>query len=285
MITGLNQNIEVLDRQFHVQTEVIEGAETKCRTTVYSGGTIIGNREANLSSGLVDEDEIRKLMEEQHTLIIENLICRLEEIAEAEGIEKQPVTPPKPLRDSKPLPKKQALLPSIDDVPGLRSSVRVRELLAGFRNDIELDPPATTAELRLRLENALLDSRKILTSPVFSETRLDEQVRFYDLEERISAWLMHEPDHAKGVTIWCEVAVFSSYLGRINNRSELIDYDRKLLLWAFSKIGATGLTKEVLESLQALLGREPRFDRMLNDPDLISKNEWLSMLVELLDSL
>jgi len=204
---------------------------------------------------------------------------------EAEGREDQPVDPPKPLRDSKPLPKKHVPLPSIDGAPGLLSSVRVRGLFAHFRKMLDLDPPATTTELSLCLKNAVLHTRNILTSPVFSDIRLDEPVRFYDLEERISAWLAHDPDHEKGVKIWCDVAVFSSYLGRINNRNELIDFDRKLLLWAFSAIGTDGLTEEIVNSLQPLLGRDLRFDRLLDATDERGRDTWLSMLVELLDSL
>jgi hypothetical protein len=160
-------------------------------------------------------------------------------------------------------------LPSLDEIPGVRSSVQVRRLLAGFRNSTDLSPPAGPDALRLRLADAAALIRDIVATPTFAEVRLEEQVRFNDLLDRLDAWLAGPRDHAVGVQLWSQVAVFSVYLGNVNNRHDLIAFDRRLVMWGLSTVGEDGLSPEAIYQLSHLYGRDLALDLILHDPTAI----------------
>lgn len=288
MITGINQNVAILGRDFHVQTEISsQDDEHTVRTRVYVAGRIIGAREMTVTSA--DEAEVKAAMQDQHDTIIDNMRTRLQAIAEAkEAAPRPPVAsdegvPSESELSSAPRRLTKVALPSLDEIPGVRSSVQVRRLLAGFRNAIDLSPPAGHEALRIRLTGAASLIRDLIGTPTFRDVRVDEQVRFNDLLDRIDTWLADPSDHEAGVQLWSQVAVFSVYLGQVNNRTDLVAFDRRLVMWAMSTLGEEGLSQDLMIQLGHLYGRDLAMDVLLNDPTTMDRDSLMHTLMGLLD--
>ncbi len=288
MIVGINQNVAIFGRDFHVQTEVSSREGSHCiRTRVYLAGRIIGAREQTLEG--VDETAVKAAMQEQHETIIDNMTSRLQAIAAAKEIVPPPPPPAVPaaeLEPAAPSPRRMTKIavPNLDEIPGVRSSVQIRRLLAGFRNSTNLSPPSGPDALRLRLADAAALMRDIVASPTFAEARVEEQVRFHDLLDRLDAWLAADADHHAAVQLWSQVAVFSAYLGNVNNRHDLMAFDRRLVMWGLSTVGEDGLSPEVVSHLSHLYGRDLALDLLLHDPTSIDRDLLVHTLMGILDS-
>ena len=73
MITGFNTDVKYRGETYHVQTEDKGPANPLILTLIYKGGEILGSRRLmydDLVKDAEDEDEITRLMEEQHKAIM-----------------------------------------------------------------------------------------------------------------------------------------------------------------------------------------------------------------------
>ncbi len=76
MITGFNTDVKYRGVVFHVQTEDKGLDNPIIESLIYTGGEILGSRRLPYSDLLAngyDENRIKKLMEEQHQKIIEEV--------------------------------------------------------------------------------------------------------------------------------------------------------------------------------------------------------------------
>ncbi len=80
MSSGLNQEVNVLGRAFHFQTELSHQGGLSIRTEVFVGGKVVATRERRLDhvdrSAVKDED-LRALMKEHHAQVIERTLERV----------------------------------------------------------------------------------------------------------------------------------------------------------------------------------------------------------------
>jgi hypothetical protein len=283
MITGLNQNVEVLGRTFHVQTEVTSGDDAKVRTTVFVGGRIVGARESAVDPAECSEDQVREQMNSQHGTIIDNLVKRAVELQAERQKLGMPSTPPEATTQPQKLPTKEVPLPRVDAQPRLPSSIQVRQLIGPFSLAFEPTPPSNPVVLRTCLETAARQIDEVMASEIFPGIRLDEQVRFFDLRERLAAWRGGGREPAEGAEIWAEIVVFATHLRKISDRRELVAYDHQLITWALLEVGRNGVRDEAVSHLRNLYGRDPDLDRLLDHPELAAKEALLEVLINLLD--
>jgi hypothetical protein len=124
---------------------------------------------------------------------------------------------------------------------------------------------------------------EIMDSPGFSDIRLDEQVRFFDLRDRIAVWRSDGRDTETGAGILLAVVVFAGHLRRISDRHELVEFDHGLLTWAIWAIGREGASAEVLGHLRAMYGRDAELDGLLDRPESVAADRLLEILLGLLD--
>ncbi len=278
-VSGVNQNVEVFGRTFHVQTEMISGDRALVRTTVFVGGRIIGVRETKVADLSVPDDELNARINAQHALIVENLHQRIERF-QSQRSAAAPLAAGSSLLGE--IPDLGAVeRPVLDGSPSLGASIRVRRLVARFRGAVDLTPPRGPDDLSDRLEGALALIEEVVGFPTFADIRIDEQVRFNILRDRIRSWVRGEGDHEDGVVIWSDVAVFSSYLGRVNDRRDLIAFDRQMVRWALSIIAAAGTALTIGDQLGALYGRDLELDTVIESGHDADDDEVIRILLRL----
>jgi hypothetical protein len=283
MVNGVNQNVDIFGRVFHVQTEVTTGAQPMVRSTVYLGGSVVGTRESRIDPRIASEEGIREQIDAQHALIIDNLVKREAELeAEKSSVD---VSEPRPHTTQQPAPKapEKTPLPLLESDPELAASVKVRQLIGPFSFAFRPSPYHDTEAVRARLESAADMIEEIMNAPAFPDIRLDEQVRFFDLKERLTSWHGSGRDPDVGAEILLDVVVFAGHLQRINDRRELAAFDHALITWALSAVGRTGASDEVFFPLRSLYGRDPDLDHLLDQPDDVETERLLEVLLGLLD--
>lgn len=283
MVTGINENVEVLGRVFHVQTELTPGNEPKIRTAVFIGGRMIASRTRSVDAETSNEDEIRQMIRAQQAQIIDNFVTRAAALADgADGIT-PPYTTPGPVRQSPP-PVKATEPPDAASDPILAEAIAVRELITRFRKSLDDSASPGDDDLKPYLKKAAGAIRTVTDDPVFVDVRLDEQVAFYDLKGRIAAQLKGDFEIEVSREVWTELRRFCGYLGRINQRRELIDFDQKLFTWALAAIGNHGMSDDVLAHLNLARGRSDDLANYLAQPKGIESAQWMEILMQLIDT-
>ncbi len=283
MATGINQNIEILGRVFHIQTELCFGDDPKIRTTVYDGGRVVASREMPADPSHRTEGEILDQIRAQHGLIIDNLVTRSSTLAEQKR-ESAPAEIPRhaasrtargrAARAGHPLP--------AGSDPSLRRSLRTRRLVGPFSQRFAGGGERIEGS-DSELEAAGAAIYAVMGSPAFRGLRLDEQIHFFDLKERIDLWRVGGDPHPNADSLLDDVTSLAHHLAAINDRRELTHFDHRLLLWALGAIGSDGVTRDILGHLESLGGRDADLDRLLVEGASIDKDRLIEVLIGLLD--
>ncbi len=282
MATGLNENIEILGRVLHVQTELTPADEPRVRTTVYDGGRIIASRESVLDKGATGDDEVLGVIRHQHELIIDNMVSRSEQLVARKRriIEAGPETPrPAGLMTSS----ARAVhdLPDASD-PFVATSLRCRRLVGPFSLALSSMSAGDPSSGDL-LEVAVAWIGEITASPVFPDLRLDEQVQFLDLRDRFGRWRDGGLGHEESSELLWDTVAFADLLSEINQRRALAVFDHALLLWALAEVGSKGMTEEVMDQLESQRGRDKALDTVLDHPALAEPDRLPEILMSLID--
>jgi len=75
-VSGLNDNVEFMGKQLHVQTEDAGFPNTRIVTQVFSGGRVVLSRKSDYPPGVRQSGnlgKVRELMHSQHLQIIQEL--------------------------------------------------------------------------------------------------------------------------------------------------------------------------------------------------------------------
>lgn len=283
VVDGLHEKVRILGRVFEIRTEVFIDAEAVVRTTVVAGGQYVGSRESSVDPERQPRLSIREQIGAQHAQIIENLVKRAAEL-EAEERGDAPPQPAAPVARRRSLSADEEVpKPELDPGSFVALSVRVRQLIGPFSLDLAQRAPSDPRALRASLQLASKHIDDIMASPMFPEIRLDEQVRFFDLRERLASWRSAEHDPEIGSVAWNQIAVFARHLRRVSDRRELLEFDGRLLTWAIMTVGQHGVSSEILSDLTALYGRDAELDRLLEQPEDVEKEALLGALIGILD--
>ncbi len=284
MISGLNEEVSVLGRTFHFQTELTHRGDLFVRTEVFVGGKVVATRENRLDRagrGRLDEDGLRALMKEQHKRVIERTLERVKTYQEKKG-EQTPAPPAASLPAFDGQQAESFVPPSEETRAAASSAVRIRRIFGRFRLRVGLGSEVPAAELAGRLETAARGFSWIIKSPTFQEIRLDEQMRCNLVSDQVNAWLAGDRDPARAQQIWSEIVTFNDYVTAINHRAELIAFDRQLLTWAAFQVQNRGMSTAVLDQLQWLAGRDLELDVLLDKSDGVAGETWFAVLCHVL---
>ncbi len=276
-VSGFNQDVEVLGRTFHLQTQVFLQPEPCIRTEVFHGGKLMARREAAIDQQAVGVDEavLRQMMKAQHLKILQSVQARAKRYQQRQknrqdGVEGVPAA--EPVHPETGTATRGAALQAADDGAQVEIALSVRRLFERFRQRLDRAPGGIADRLGVAAKQ--LD--EVLASPVFPKIRVDEQVRFHLLNEQLGEWLTGTGDDALGRRIWAEIATFNDYLAEVNNRSDLAAFDRDLLRWALRKAEDEGVNLRLLEHLEMLYGRDLELDRLLDEPGAVTQDEWVA---------
>ncbi len=283
MIGGLNQEVEILGRTYHVQTEL---SDTGIRTEVFLGGKLVASREKPVAAADLDGSSLLTLIQEQHEKILAGVAERLEKYrkrgkgrtGEPAAGEPAAVAPaavaPAAGEPAASVPGKG--VPSRVPAETVDLGLRLRRLLEEFRLRLGRLPQEPRGSAQL--ERAAEHFRWILQSSSFPELRIDEQVRFNMLHDRLQAWLQGERDPDRGRQLWSNIRTFNGYLAEINNRAELAAFDRDLLAWTLHRMETDGMSERLREHLSLLTGRDRELDRLLAEPQGVGDEAWAAEL-------
>ncbi len=306
MISGLNQEVDILGKTFHFQTELTGGGMGSARTEVFVGGKIVATRETSLGleeGESEDEEAIRARMKEVHGKILSGFVDRAKRYQEreqegslppvrepsgnvdtAEAVDSQTlaavrvlVAQKKGLYNTDSAPPASPLItpPS----PGAASeSLRIRHLFGKFRRQIGADPAVDHGRVGDRLDRAAAGFEWMAGSPSFAEIRVDEQVRCNLLKEHVEEWVAGGRRADGAARIWSGILAFVGYLAEINDRSDLVSFDQQLLVWGIDTIQRHGVTAEILERFGDLYGRDPGLDVLLDEPEGVTAAIWTGHL-------
>ena len=284
MITGLNQEVDILGKTFHFQTELTRKGDLYVRTEVFVGGKVVATRENRLERShlkTLDEDGIRALMKEQHGRVIESTLERVKTYQKKKS-EPRPEQPLASLPVFDAQPAENFALPSEDVREAAASAVRIRRIFGRLRLRLGLEDEVPPEELTRRLETAARGFVWITKSPTFQEIRLVEQVRCSLVREQVDDWLAGDRDPDRARKIWSDIVHFTDYVTTINDRAELIAFDRQLMTWAAYQVQQHGMSTEVLDHLQWLAGRDAELDELLDKPADVADQTWFAVLCHVL---
>ncbi len=297
MISGLNQEVDILGKTFHFQTELNDQDGLTVRTEVFLGGRVVATRESRPDAAERDEALIRSRMKQQHQRTLETFVKRARNYqqrgrkaptpeAEAPAAAPEPAAPeppapepPAPEPPEPPAPERPTGLrpPTVEETPKLANAIRIRRFFGRFRS-----LTGATVKPRCDLGECLETTSQALAwmiqSPLFSAIRIDEQARCHLLKGQTDEWLESERDPKQAALIWSGVMVFNNYLNEINHRSELVSFDQQMLVWAIDEIQRRGMAEDIFQHLMSLYGRHPQLDRLFDRPEGIPNGHWTAYL-------
>lgn len=302
MISGLNQELEILGRTFHFQTELSDQDGLSIRTEVFVGGKVVATRESRLDEAAMTRGEagLRARMKAHHNLTLETFVERARHYQhrdEAPGpppgeTESGPAPSPRPtlgplspadVETPEPPPppspeRSRALEPPSQEVrEAAAGGLRVRRFFGRFRQ-LMGRASGLPSDFGDRLEVMARAFAWMIQSSLFVEIRIDEQMRCHLLKEEIEEWLAGERDARQAAQIWSGIVTFNKYLSEINHRSDLVAYDQQMLIWALDEVQRGGMSPEVFKGLETLYGLDPRLDRLLDQPENVSDRVWTAHL-------
>jgi len=124
---------------------------------------------------------------------------------------------------------------------------------------------------------------------IYPFLRIDDRLAIRRLQKRIFAFLEAPRDQA-GRRLWDDLVGFFGLLRQVNNRQELCEHDRRVVLTVHYQLsrkvaGADSIPAEILESLDPLLGRDDELDHVLLRPADHCCRDCLGALARLKDEL
>jgi hypothetical protein len=122
-----------------------------------------------------------------------------------------------------------------------------------------------------------------MKAPIFDQMRLDEQLTFIAIRGQLATWRLSGRDPAAATEAWPNIERLAYHLQKINDRSELVAFDHKLLTWATSELGRGSVSDELIDVLHDLAGRDAELDHLLANPEEMSQHGLLEVLLGLLD--
>ena len=286
-LSGINQDIELLGKTFHLQTQVSASPDLCIRTEIFIGGKLVATRQTPLEEVDAEDDKgLREAMKVQHKRILDSVVDRArryqERQQEAPPPEAEPPpTPPSGDQASGEVPPGEE---RPQQAPRVEVALRVRRLYEQFRLRL-LIPRQPSKNLGERLENAEHEFAWILSCDIFDRIRIDEQLRFNLLHDQIREWLAGGRSPVRAAQIWSEIVAFLKYLGEVNNRAELAAFDRDLLRWAIRTVDEQGMAPRTLEHLGMIRGRDEELDRMLDEPEGVAAEVWVAHFRRVLSGL
>jgi hypothetical protein len=285
---GIHEKVDLLGQSFDIQTELVDLDTETVRTVIFHRGEVAAHREGRLRAlSESGGDDLEERLREHHRKALERFVKRtLGFEARAAGAEiERDALPAASVGKGEEAPE----LPPIPEDPALADTIEVRRLVGKLLARLDLAPLVSENEAEQRdgwrgwighlgrrlaggtrswtsaskLEEARQALSWTVAQPRFQRVRMDEQVLFRLLRERIDDWYSGDRDAEEAKRLWTEVVALCDYLREINLRSDLLEFDRILLNWAIAELDRAGSSRSVHRPLQWILGRDHRLDTLL----------------------
>jgi len=156
----------------------------------------------------------------------------------------------------------------------LEVSFEIRRLYGQFRRAALRGKPEAIGEEQVREFKSIVRRISILRDlKIYPFMRIDDRLAIRQLQKRILAWLDQEvPDKEEGQRLWQDLVSFARLLGKVNEREELRQHDRRLVMQLDNQFQspqvAAALTATQQAELQNLVGLDDELDEFLLRPDI-----------------
>jgi hypothetical protein len=263
---GVIEKVDIVGQPYEVQTELVDPDALRVRTTVFHNGRVVACRDARLhrsETGVRDPETARELMVLHHQNVLHGFARRTSEYLARRS--RTEVGRTSARRSPEVVGEDLASeLPPTPEDPAVADAVDVRRLVTGLRERLE----ATSPELEagdptgwLAAASSALD--EVIDHPRFSAVRIDEQVLFHQLRERVREAARGSADVGSLRVLHDDLMAFCAYSSGINRRSDLVAFDRHLLAWSLAVIRREQSVLSVRSAVGWLRGRDPKLDVLL----------------------
>lgn len=174
----------------------------------------------------------------------------------------------------------------------LNHSLQVRKVYAMFRYTVMGNGPPNRKNVRQRLREVATAIDKFASSEIYGELRTTDRVQIERICCRLVQWLQadNDGDPQESLRLWQDIENLSKLLLGINNRSELREHDRTVVVEAHNNLFRTdSVTDSIAEDLhlrlQSLLGRDAELDRLILNRGPHPTESWKRPLERLFESL
>ncbi len=226
-IGGINQSVNLLGKTFHAQTELCGGA---IRTEIFLGGRVVATREQKLEGDKLEggKEAMRAHLLSYHKKVLSGLLDRA---SSYQGLQSAPASSgnARSHRQQKVEPAGASVGPREAplDSEKLELGLRVRHLFEQLWERLGTNDSRSEKGWGDRLERASRAFAWIRKSPIFTHTRIAEQVRIEVLQQQVGEWLDNGRDSEKAAQLWSAIEALSRYTAEINNRADLVAFDRR----------------------------------------------------------
>ncbi len=272
---GFVDRVEVLGDVYEVQTELVEVVEGRVRTVVFHHGRVVGMSTARLHGGGSGgaQGELQEMVRLHHELVLgafTKRTCRLEE----RSLEGEPAATPRSPAWAVAAAEAHLEMPPIPEDPALADGLEVRRMYGELRRRIRDAAVQAGDRVGEWLDRAAEALERLRNEPRFGRIRLDEQARINVLAERIQAWRAAGRPPGPAADLHVDVELFCAYVWEINNRRDILEFDRRLLGWALATLESGGGARSIRKPLVWLRGRDVHLDDLLDRPEPPAPDEW-----------
>jgi len=282
-MSGLIDKIAVLGREFTIQTEYLPGMEAKIRTLVYDGGRLVTAREISAGDGSETSKTVETTVRRQHRRITETLVKRAKELETTKTARSQPPKSKPAVVTAPPASAKKTSRPTVEEGSPLAVAIAVRQTIGPFSLAFAHQAPTTAEGYERTLDAVDAAIEAIRNAPTYDSIRLDEQLTMIALKSQLETWQVADKDIAMATEIWPGVERLAFHLQKINNRSDLVAFDHRLLTWSMSQLGRGEVTDDLIDALRGLGGRDAELDQIIRSPEGVGPFELLEVLLRLMD--
>ena len=266
---GVVESIDLVGQPYDVQTELVDINELRVRTTVFSQGRVVAQRDARLHSsghGGVEPQTARELLMLHHQNVLHGFARRTSEYLTRRGrreARSSSLHPHSALTEAD-MKLADGLPPAPED-PAVADALDVRRFVTDLKYRLRTASEGGQGGILEWLQVASESFEEIIEHPRFGAVRIDEQVLFHQLRERVQRALEGEHDVAELSVLREDLVAFSVYISGINQRADLIAFDQHLLAWSIAVIRKEGSTLSARTALRWLRGRDEGLDAVMSE--------------------
>lgn len=160
--------------------------------------------------------------------------------------------------------------PELNFPSDLESALRIRGEYLGFHTKVDLCGDPSPEQLHDRMLTVAAVMAGMIKSPNYHEFRTNDRFQLRKLETQITDWLAQgdQADSQTGIYLWQEISALSALFLEINNREELVQYDRGVVLTTLERLYLGGPLNaddqiRLHETLITTQGRDAELDDLV----------------------
>ncbi|MDH5760542.1 MAG: hypothetical protein OEZ65_13210 [Gemmatimonadota bacterium] len=169
----------------------------------------------------------------------------------------------------------------------LHRALATRQVYGRFRQEVDSGGEPDPDGVYDRMRSVAVGIAKLIGRDIYPDLRVTDRGEIRKLQRRALDWLKggRGADPEAGLRLWQDCSAFTGLLREVSRRQELFEHDTKALAGALERaenLAGTGVvTREFVESVQPLFGKDDELDRLLDEGAGTETARWLMVLQRL----